>query len=326
METFSVPLVLKSKDEQVKENNVLARGLGGCRTFSSFTLNSFPYTCSIQFVSSTSYIGIKDFFLVKPRFDITTGFYYCDVIPMGSPNIVFSTLESRIQITAQSKDIEATPLEVTYLPPVYIDVKEILFINTHSHTIPTSTLEIYGLQAVLDHLTIDVPEGITISARQYISKSTMQYKLRLLNNRDEIQGQKVIIANDITKQNISLFVRVAKYDNYIPLSGIHWVDYMYFHRYTFGTFAVIAITFFYIWKNKMANVDLNIKNKTVFAEKCPPQLKKTSTPCSSSMNSTGMSTPRSPITPTRPFSAFEPVYGDPRGFYSTSKRNRSLNT
>lgn len=39
-----------------------------------------------------------------------------------------------------------------------------------------------------------------------------------------------------------------------------------------------------------------------------------------------MSTPRSPVTPTRfTFSAFDPVYGDPRGPYSASKRNRSLN-
>lgn len=80
-ETFSVPVVLKSKDEQVKENNILSRGLGGCRTFSLFTLNSFPYTCNIQFVSSTSSIGIKDLFLVKPRFDIATGMFnlifYC---------------------------------------------------------------------------------------------------------------------------------------------------------------------------------------------------------------------------------------------------------
>ncbi|KOX79473.1 hypothetical protein WN51_02738 [Melipona quadrifasciata] len=326
-EIFSVPVVLKSKDEQVKENNILSRGLGGCRTFSSFTLNSFPYTCNIQFVSSTSSIGVKDLFLVKPRFDIATGFYYCDILPMGSPNIISSTLESRIQISAQSKDIEALPLEVMYLPPVYVDAKEIIFINTHSQNIPTATLEIYGLQSILNHLTIDVPDGMTISARQYISKSTIQYKLRLMHNQEEIQGQKVIIANDITKQNISLFVRVTKYENFIPLSGIHWVDYMYFHRYTFGTFAVVVITFFYIWKNKMASIDLNIKNRGVFVDKCPPQLKKTSTPCSPPLNSTSMSTPRTPVTPTRfSFSAFDPVYGDPRGLYSTSKRNRSLNT
>ncbi|XP_076635899.1 nucleoporin 210 [Colletes latitarsis] len=325
-ETFSVPLVLKSKDEQVKENNVLSRGLGGCRTFTSFTLNSFPYTCNIQFVSSTTSIGVKDLFLVKPRFDITTGFYYCDIIPMGSPNIISSTLETRMQINAQHRDIEAVPLEVTYLPPVYVDAKEIVFINIHSQTVPTATLEIYGLQSVLDHLTIDVPDGMTVSARQYISKSTMQYKLRLIHNLDDIQGQKVIVANDITKQNISLFVRVTKYENFIPLSGIHWVDYMYFHRYTFGTLAVLVITCFYVWKNKMANIDLNVKNRTVFADKCPPQLKKTSTPCSTILNSTNMFTPRSPITPIRPFSAFDPVYGDPRSFYSASKRNRSMNT
>ena len=39
---------------------------------------------------------------------------------------------------------------------------------------------------------------------QHVSKSTMQYRLRLMNNQDEIQGQKVFIANDLTKQNISV--------------------------------------------------------------------------------------------------------------------------
>lgn len=73
---------------------------------------------------------------------------------MGSPNIISSTFESRIQINAQCKDIEAVPLEVTYLPPVFVDAKEIVFINAHSQTIPTATLEIYGLQSVLDHLTV----------------------------------------------------------------------------------------------------------------------------------------------------------------------------
>jgi len=75
-----VPLVLKGKDEEIKENNVLARGLGGCRTLSSFALNAFPYSCNIQFVSSTSSIGVKDLFVVKPRFDIVTG--QCSIIHM----------------------------------------------------------------------------------------------------------------------------------------------------------------------------------------------------------------------------------------------------
>nr|XP_050870070.1 nuclear pore membrane glycoprotein 210 [Vespula vulgaris] len=323
-EIFSVPLVLKSKDEQIKENNVLSRGLGGCRTYSSFTLTSFPYTCNIQLVPSSS-IGAKDMFLVKPRFSIVTGFYYCDIIPMGSPNVALSTLEARIQISARSRDIEAIPLELTYLPPIYVSTKEILFINPHSQTVPIATLDIFGLRSVLEHVTIEVPDGITISG-QLISKSGIQYRLRLMNNQDDIQGQKIMIANELTKQNISLFIRISKYDHFMPFSGIQWVDYVYFHRYTFGTFAVIVITCFYVWKNKVTNVDLTIKNKSVFADKCPPPIRKTSTPYSTTINTSNMSSPRSPTTPLRPFSAFEPVYGDPRGLFTPSvRRNRTLN-
>lgn len=122
------------------------------------------------------------------------------------------------------------------------------------------------------YFKVDVPEGITITWQQYVTKSTVQYRLRLMQNQDEIQGQKVFIANDLTKQNISvsdlyvshvcrtlstiivmiimylcfqLYIRMSRYSHFIPLSGIQWVDYMYFHRYTLGTFAVVAITIFY---------------------------------------------------------------------------------
>lgn len=75
-EIFSVPLVLKSKLETVKENNILSRGLGGCRTLSSFALSHYPFICSVQFTPLHSTIGIKDIFYAKPRFDIVTGERY----------------------------------------------------------------------------------------------------------------------------------------------------------------------------------------------------------------------------------------------------------
>ncbi|XP_011876898.1 PREDICTED: nuclear pore membrane glycoprotein 210 [Vollenhovia emeryi] len=317
-ETFSVPLVLKGKDEEIKENNVLARGLGGCRTLSSFALNTFPYTCNIQFVSSSSAIGVKDLFVVKPRFDIVTGFYYCDVIPMSSPTAAASILESRIQISVQSRDIESAAVELAYLPPVYVDAKEVTFVTAqNAGGAPSMVLEVYGLPSVLQYLTVTAPDGVAITW-QLVSKSTMQYRLRLMHDQDEIQGQKIFIANDLTKQNISLHIRVARYNQFIPMSGVQWVNYMYFHRYTLGTFAVIVITIFYVWKHKVATVDLTIKNRAIFADKSPAMIKKAiCTPTTPSIS------PRTP--PLRPFSAFESsVYGDPRSFGTPNIRRRDL--
>ncbi|TGZ53948.1 nuclear pore membrane glycoprotein 210 [Temnothorax longispinosus] len=323
-EIFSVPLVLKSKDEEIKENNVLARGLGGCRTLSSFALNTFPYACNIQFVSSSSSIGVKDLFVVKPRFDIVTGFYYCDIIPMSSPTIAASVLESRIQISVQSRDIESAALELAYLPPVYVDAKEITFVTTQSvGGVLSTSFEVYGLSSVLQYLNIAVPDGVAVTW-QYVSKSTIQYRLRLMHNQDEIQGQKMFISNDLTKQNISLHIRVARYSQFIPMSGVQWVNYMYFHRYTLGTFAVIVITIFYVWKHKVAAVDLTVRNRGIFADKSPPMIRKTiCTPCTTTPTTPTTPSPRTP--PLRPFSAFESsVYGDPRSFGTPYIRRRDI--
>lgn len=37
----------------------------------------------------------------------------------------------------------------------------------------------------------------------------MQYRLRLMNDQNEILGQKLFVVNDLTKQNISVSFRVC---------------------------------------------------------------------------------------------------------------------
>lgn len=73
METFSVPLILKGKDEIIKENNILSRGLGGCRTHATFSLSSYPFTCNVQFLNDVSDMSISEVFFAEPRFDIKLG-------------------------------------------------------------------------------------------------------------------------------------------------------------------------------------------------------------------------------------------------------------
>lgn len=74
---------------------------------------------------------------------------------MNSPTIAASILESRIQINVQSRDIESSALELVYLPPVYVDAKEITFVTAQSSGGASSTtLEVHGLPSVLQYLTV----------------------------------------------------------------------------------------------------------------------------------------------------------------------------
>lgn len=73
---------------------------------------------------------------------------------MTSPSVSTSTLVSRIQISAQSRDIESTALELVYLPPMYVNVKEITFVTAQSQGAPAASFEVYGLPPVLEHLTV----------------------------------------------------------------------------------------------------------------------------------------------------------------------------
>lgn len=332
-EVFSVPLVLKSKDEGIKENNILARGLGGCRTKSSFNVDSFPFYCKIQFTNDAteSSVNINDILLAKPRFDIVTGFYYCDIIPIGSPTLVSSTLDTKIQVNAFSRDVEGTPLKISYLPPAYVESTDIVFyFSSTKNLAPIAILDVHGLPAVLSQVCLDAPEGIIIDSQEFLYSNQLQFKLHLMQDRDDLQGQHLIIMNSLTKQNITLLIRLSKHSSeYVQLSSTKWLNYVYFHRYTFTTLIVFIISLIYVWKKKHLSVDIAIKNTSVFADKCPPPLQK-SPDARSNLNSSidnsrgNTSLQQSPESPLRPFSAFEAVYGDPRVFYTpNSKRNVS---
>ncbi|XP_063995333.1 nuclear pore membrane glycoprotein 210 [Diachasmimorpha longicaudata] len=320
-EVFSVPLVLKSKDEGIKENNVLARGLGGCRTRSDFVLDQFPFTCSVEFTSTTS-VNIKDVFIAHPSFDIVSGFYYCDVIPISDPTLMSSTLEMKIQVNAQTREVEGKPLEIPYLPAVFVGSSDVVFVQGAGQT-AISVLEVHGLPAVLEYVHMEAPEGIAISSREIVGNKLI-FKLRLMHNVENMQGQRLRIFNEITKQNVSVIVRTSRYEDYVAISGIHWLDYLYYHRYTFITFLVLILTIVYVWKRRISSVDVSVLNTSVFADKYPPPLRHSPnhTLNTSFNESAGSSPKRSPESPLRPFSAFVPVYGDPRGFYTPNGRRR----
>lgn len=344
-EIFSVPLVLKSRDEGVKENNILARGLGGCRTHKTFNVDSFPFTCKIQFTSLNiaSSININDILLTKPRFDIISGFYYCDIIPIGSSTLLSSTLDTKIQINAYSRDVEGKPLEITYLPSAYIETTDIIFYSSQTKSSALiGTLEIYGLTIVLNQIHIDLPDGIVIDTKEYLNKNKLQYKLRLIQQHDDLQGQYLTVGNSLTKQNITILIRLSKNHQYAQLSNVKWINFMYYQRYTFTTLIVLIITVIYVWKKKISSVDISVNNTSIFADKSssspaspatasPPPLQRFQeqrmTGClnssfDNSRTSTGLQL--TPDTSLRPFSAFEAVYGDPRVFYTpNTKRNVS---
>lgn len=92
----------------------------------------------------------------KNSFLLDAGFYYCDIIPMGAPTIVTSTLETRVLVNAQSREIEGTPLEVAYLPPIYVSTKEIVFVQLSNQSPSTAILEVHGLPMVLEQVTVNL--------------------------------------------------------------------------------------------------------------------------------------------------------------------------
>lgn len=73
---------------------------------------------------------------------------------MGLPSILSSTLETRLRINALSRDLEGTPIEISYLPPMYIPTREIIFLSSLGEEIPVANLDIYGLPYVLEHIIV----------------------------------------------------------------------------------------------------------------------------------------------------------------------------
>ncbi|XP_012259706.2 nuclear pore membrane glycoprotein 210 [Athalia rosae] len=321
-EPLGVPLILKSSNSCIKENNLLARGEGGCRMRRNFALTTFPFVCTVKFSEPVSSVDVKDIFITRPRFDIITGLYYCDLIPMSSPSVVTSTLDISLIVGAHSREVYATSLLVPFLPGVYVPAKEIVFAITPSSSTPSAILQVHGTPKLLAQLTINLPEGLALVSGPHGAQGTIaQFKIRLTHNQDELQGSRIRIISDITKQDLPILVRVSKYDQVVPITGINWLDFVYYHRYTFGTFTALVITFFYIYGSRMMSINISVKNRSMFKEGCPPPMKNAFSPTTpGSPNQRNSSSPGSANTSLRPFSAFELVYGYPSRFHTPNSR------
>lgn len=81
---------------------------------------------------------------------------------MGLPSILSSTLETRLRINALSRDLEGSPIEVPYLPPMYIPTREIIFLSSLGQDVPVANLDIYGLPYVLEHIIVSIIHFIYI--------------------------------------------------------------------------------------------------------------------------------------------------------------------
>lgn len=73
---------------------------------------------------------------------------------MGLPSVMSSTLETRLRINVLSRDLEGTPIEVSYLPSMYIPTREIIFLTSLGQEVPVANLDIYGLPHVLEHIIV----------------------------------------------------------------------------------------------------------------------------------------------------------------------------
>lgn len=139
------------------------------------SITSFPFTCGISFSNDSIYNHIWDVLEVVPDFNkdlgmlnnkpsanfieitkliiVFAGLYSCNVIPSGKISANTSVIESNITLVVLSDNsVESYPLEIQFLPAIYIPNRELIVSDTYF----TATLAITGLPHVLKQVTVSL--------------------------------------------------------------------------------------------------------------------------------------------------------------------------
>ncbi|KAK7861839.1 hypothetical protein R5R35_000596 [Gryllus longicercus] len=207
---FRVPVVLKSADEVGNKASNLLTHEGTCPP--EYTISSFPYFCSLHWTNATEF-DIDDIFAVTQDFSLETGQYTCDIVASGDPPPILSTLDTNITLIVECGGLQAAPLQLRFLPGVYITTPEIHLSDAQM----SGTLIVSGIAEVLSKLEI-IPGNSLISvvrSADRVVESAYVYNVLL-------SDQYWSVGELSTRMNVSVISPLTKQVLQVPLK-VHLV-------------------------------------------------------------------------------------------------------
>lgn len=332
-EVYKVELILSGDGEDSKSSNLIVKNKDtSCLKSGLDSLSSFPFTCEARFNSPGIQMQISDVFKIRPVFDPSSGRYACELKPIGQSSEV-SQLRTNVTLRARAAawagDAASAPLVLPFMPAFHLGSRDV--------TLPGGApgkLEIKAVPEVIAQLQV-VPfdDGlIYISGPQYNTEYSVEYQISLTSkfwsNAAVNEIQYVSVISPLTNQTAKVAVKLRLDPDQwgapcmvAPVSSL--VDIAYSNRHLLimvSSIFIVSLGTLYIY---VAFVQPNMRAQAQpFLQSGPvhghsPGIQTFLSP------RTTMSPNNTSLLRSSPFAETEPVYGDPRLYYS-SPRQRNL--
>ncbi|GFQ93915.1 nuclear pore membrane glycoprotein 210 [Trichonephila clavata] len=226
LKPYKIYIVIQS-NETHRINNLVGKNC------TSATENSMPlpivpapFSCELNFLSSSADISVNDLFHSSSGFDIEKGMYFCSIESVGKiPLNEASTLEGQLSLTVHLLSAEHTGLLsqqlLSFMPAFHVQQDELVLsdIQNINHVIVSAT-------PAVQRCLLIVPSDPTVLRVKppvlhpiFPASVTFQVELHDVNFllKGDLSPLYVEISCPITKQQVKIPVRIKRLE--VPLDG-----------------------------------------------------------------------------------------------------------
>ncbi|VVC36046.1 Invasin/intimin cell-adhesion fragments,Bacterial Ig-like, group 2 [Cinara cedri] len=212
-----IPLILLNEQESIsliknKKGNMWEWRDDDCSNREN-TIKRFPFICDVHFESILSNQvktpSISRVFNVSPHFNTKTGFYSCQLTPITIIDQELSLFQAKIVIQVSADGIFTEQRDITFLPSVFIDKKELFFGQFSGK----DKLTLIGLAKVLSQ--IEVTSSNDSLVLPILSSENENEKVYLFNVNDDFWNAKhfnlhIFVTSNLTDQTVKIPVVTSR--------------------------------------------------------------------------------------------------------------------
>ncbi|XP_063241052.1 nuclear pore membrane glycoprotein 210-like [Bacillus rossius redtenbacheri] len=249
---YSIPLLLSSKRDVNKANNIVARN-NTCHSVMAMT--TYPFMCELKFDSPVKNLDVMNIFAVHQAFDSDTGTYQCRIIPSGLLSYNVSVLNTNFSLFVMRNGVKSPPLHIPFVPAVFLHTTELQLSDLQVVDLVT----ISGRRDVLSQVQV-LPGNdllLSVDAAEFESDTRVSFRVYLKPyywQLGELSTHlSVFVVSDISYQNVEVPVKVRLSGS--PFGGstcvvprfVSWMELVYFWKDYLKYFVAIVLIVVGTW-------------------------------------------------------------------------------
>nr|CAD7259159.1 unnamed protein product [Timema shepardi] len=234
---YDVPFVFTSTYSPSDKSSNHIGDIGSC--YQDIHMETYPFICDLRFDSPVVNLDVLDIFAVHQGFNVTTGNYFCRIVPSGHISLEKSVMSTNFSLYVINSNVISPSFTIPFLPAFFLHAQEVYLSDTHV----VGTVRISGHVDVLAQIQVK-PENerlLTVGSLDKDSPTSIVFQVLLKEyywSLGELSTKlNLIITSELTSQRVELPVKVRlageTFAGTCMMSRfVTWGELLYYYRYT----------------------------------------------------------------------------------------------